>query len=224
MEIDEMIDTLKLFDQAGKSEESIIQTDLDSIRSTLFGKFYEGIIAKWLEDQENYKHMPGKPNVYWNETSPLAVAKTDLGKALNEALKTKKKNNFWANMDGVFEKDNQLYLWEAKNWAKWDEGKKLKQQVEDLLKSSPWLLADKIKHKGTYKELHGFIFSWWQEFEGHKDLEHDINKLINRPFAFYFTSNIIEDCRTKKYQWYQNLVNEQKKNIDAFFKELLGEQ
>jgi len=220
-----MIDTLDIFKKAGKSKKSIIQNDLDSIRSTLFGKFYEGIIAKWLEESEGYTHLKGKPCVYWNETNYAKnTSSTDFIKKLNKALKEKKNNNIRTNSDGLFEKNGHHYLWEAKHWAKWDEGKPIQAQGRDLLSNSPWILAKKVKHAGKSTEIDGILFSWWQKFEGCEKVEEEINQIIGLSFKFYFTSEIIDDCRKKKYGWYQGLINEQKGNIDEFFKELLGEK
>lgn len=219
-----MIDTMEIFKRAGKSKESVIQTDLDSIRSTLFGKFYEGIIAKWLEENEGYKHLQGKPCVYWSDTQPLNNPSDPFIVSLNKSLEQKRKNNIRTNSDGLFEKESRLYLWEAKHWAKWDEGKPIKKQVEDLLSNSPWLLAKKVKHNGQDKKLDGLLFSWWQRFERYELLQQDVSRRIKLPFKFYITSDIIDDCRMKKYGWFQKLINEQKENIDEFFKELLGEK
>ncbi len=224
-----MIDTLDMFGQGGKSKESVIPTDLDSIRATLFGKFYEGIIAKWLEEKEGYQHLQGKPCVYWKCIEELLNPSKDsfinsfidinsFIVSLNKSLKHKKENNIRANLDGLFKKADVLYLWEAKNWPKWNE------QVENILERSPWLLTKIVKHKGKYKPIGGILFSWWQKFEGWETLQEDISRIINLPFIFYFTSEIIDDCRQKKYEWYQKLINEQKKNIDNFFRELLGEK
>lgn len=220
-----MIDTVEIFKCAGKSKESVISTDLDSIRSTLFGKFYEGIIAKWLEEKEGYKHLQDKPCVYWKNTQPLVNPSNDeFIYSLNKSLEQKKNNNIHTNSDGLFEKDGGFYLWEAKNWPNWNEGKPIKKQVEDLLGNSPWLLAKKVRHQAQTKQLSGILFSWWQIFESCDQLEKDISERINIPFKIYFTSEIIDDCRKNKYDWYQKLINEQKENIDKFFRELLGEK
>jgi len=219
-----MIDTLKIFNSAGKSKKSIIPTDLDSIRSTLFGKFYEGIIAKWLK-KEGYEHLQGKPCVYWKDTQPLSNPSNDVFiDSLNKSLKQKKNNNIRTNLDGLFKKDGGFYLWEAKNWAKWDEGKYREIQVEDLLRNSPWLLSKKVKHNGEDKKINGILFSWWQKFDKYEKIEQNISQIIKLPFKFYFTSDIIDDCKKEKYDWYQELINEQKENIEEFFKELLGEK
>lgn len=220
-----MIDTLKIFEKAGKSKESIIQNDLDSIRSTLFGKFYEGIIAKWLEENEGYIHQESKPCVYWKETESLKVSlKNDFVMNLNEALEKKKRNNIRSNLDGLFEKNKRYFLWEAKHWAKWDEGKTIETQVRDLLSYSPWILTKKVKHGGEFINIQGILFSWWQEFDGYMRMEKEIKQIIKLPFKIYFTSDIVDDCRKEKYEWYQKLVNEQKENIEDFFMELLGEK
>lgn len=218
-----MIETMKIFSQGGKSEQSIIPTDLDSIRSTLFGKFYEGIIANWLVKNEKYEHLQGKPRVYWKDISQKELT-TDSEKRLYQALLQKLKNNKHTNSDGLFKKNDEFFLWEAKHWAKWTEGKLIEKQVKDLLMTSPWILAKKVKHNGVEKEIKGVLFSWWQKFKEYNKIEEEISKIICLTFKFYFTSEIIDDCRKKKYDWYLKLVNEQKVNIENFFKELLGEK
>lgn len=218
-----MIDIEYLFKQGGKSKKSPIQTDLDSIRSTWFGKFYEGIVASWLQEFEGYRFQKGKPCVYWIDTPPLDSPTTDLGESLNIALQNKRKN-VHSNSDGLFEKNEKYYLWEAKNWAKWNEGKSLQKQVRDLLGNSPWLLAKQVKHNGHIRPIDGILFSWWQRFEGCDELAKEITNTIDMPFAFYFTSEIVEDCRKNKYTWYNELIEEQKRNIDVFTKGLLGEE
>jgi len=220
------VDTLDIFKtgkKSRKSKNSIIPNDLDSIRSTLFGKFYEGIIAKWLQEKEKYTHKKGKPCAYWNEILELKSS-DDFSIKLNKSLNDKKQRNKHTNSDGLFEKNGKLYLWEAKHWAKWDEGKAIQTQVKDLLSGSPWILAKKVKHCGKPIAIDGILFSWWQKFEGYDMAEKEIERIINLPFKFYFTSEIIKDCRREKYDWYIKLVNEQKENIDEFFKELLGEK
>ena len=39
----------------------------DSIKSTLYGKFYEKIIIGWLKHKEKFSPFDGKPRVYWND-------------------------------------------------------------------------------------------------------------------------------------------------------------
>lgn len=218
-----MKETLKLFSEAGKSNKSIISTDLDSIRSTLFGKFYEGIIAKWLVEKEGYLHQNGKPCVYWKEIDELNLS-DNFSKSLNGSLESKKRHNKHSNSDGLFKKNDKYFLWEAKHWAKWNEGKELEKQVGDLLSNSPWLLAKKVKKSGENIKIDGILFSWWQRFKGYETLQQDVSQRIGLPFKFYFTSDIIDDCRRNKYCWYKKLINEQKENIDEFFRELLGEK
>lgn len=204
-----------------RSKKSIIETDLDSIRSTFFGKFYEGIIAQWLQEKEGFKHQKGKPCVYWNETHELKSI-DDFSISLNESLRHKKESNTHTNSDGLFEKNGELFLWEAKNWPKWDEGKKPYEQVKNLLKESPYILAKQVKINGQNKEIKGILFSWWHEFENYEKLQNYISSLLKISFKFYFTSNIIDDCRKNKYGWYIELINEQKNNVVDFCNELLG--
>lgn len=220
-----MTNITELFNLSKKSKESIIQTDLDSIRSTLFGKFYEGIIARWLVEKEGFEYHKGRPNVYWSDIKELK-SKDDFSKKLNQALNGKKRDKKYTNSDGLFEKNGNFYLWEAKNWPKWrGKEKTLDEQVKnEALANSPWLLARQIHLRGEKRNISGMLFSWWQRFEECKKLENEVKETIGMPFKFYFTAEIVDDCRKEKYDWYIKLVNEQKQNIDKFFEEILGDK
>jgi len=37
----------------------------DSIKATLFGKFYEEIVLRWLNEKKRFTPFDGKPRVYW---------------------------------------------------------------------------------------------------------------------------------------------------------------
>ena len=204
-----------------KTQFCIISADLDSIRSTVLGKFYEGIVAKWLNEKGGYQFQPGKPAVYWqNITIPVGKKYDDYRAGLKKLIKNKKKR---ANSDGLFKKGNGYYLWETKNWPKWDEGySNEKEQILDIFKGTPWLFTKKVNHNGTEIPIEGVIFSWWQKFDKFKDFEKELSLLIGSQFRIYFTSEIIDDCRRNKYKWYLKLINEQEQNIATFFKELKG--
>lgn len=221
-----MIDTKKIFKHAGKSDKfiSVIQTDLDSIRSTLFGKFYEGVVAKHLEEKKKYSFL-GKAAVNWADCIKTSK-KDDFSQKLNNSLQQKIDNNKTrANPDGLYEKEGEYYLWEAKNWACWDEGKSsVFKQVRDLLNESSWLLGTKARVNGKEYQIDNFIFSWWDPFQDFNSIEVEVSESIGKPLDIMFTLDIIDDCRKNKYGWYQELINEQKKNIDEFFRELLGEK
>lgn len=219
-----MIDTMKIFKHAGNSKESLIQTDLDSIRSTLFGKFYEGVVAKYLEEKKKYSFL-GKAAVNWADCIKTSK-KDDFSQKLNNSLQQKIDNNKTrANPDGLYEKDGEYYLWEAKNWACWDEGKpSVFKQVRDLLNESSWLLGTKARVNGKEYQIDNFIFSWWDPFQDFNSIEVEVSESIGKPLKIMFTLGIIDDCRKNKYDWYQKLINEQKKNIDEFFDQLLGKE
>lgn len=227
-----MTDILKIFKKAGRSKEPIIENDLDSVRSTVFGKFYEGIIAGYLIKQEKFEYL-GKPNVYFRDKNTYSKNVENIQSEdpfivkLNESLGKEKRTH--TNSDGLLKNGKKYYLWEAKNWPKWNEGKKLDKQVEDLLSSSTWLLAKSVYLKGKQISIDGIFFSWWdfrdeqnsyeKEF---KNLEKEVTNLLHIEFRIIYTSQIISNCREKKYEWYYKLINEQKNNIEDFFEELLG--
>ncbi|MBF0120756.1 MAG: hypothetical protein HQK79_18155 [Desulfobacterales bacterium] len=222
--MESIIKSILIDKKSRKSKSSIIPNDLDSIRSTVLGKFYEGIIAKWLEEKEYYKFRNGKPSVYWhNILIPDKIDNSEEYKAsLEKIIKDQKKKR--TNSDGLFERGEKKYLWEAKNWPKWNQGcSDNKEQICKIFKETPWIFAKEVKHIGKNMPIQGIIFSWWNEFEGFKEFEDNISKIIEIEFKIYFTSNIIDDCRKEKYDWYIELVKEQQENLCLFFTELLGD-
>jgi len=45
----------------------------NSVRATLFGKFYEQIIRRWFETELGFTIFQGKPRIYWKEQSSLNI-------------------------------------------------------------------------------------------------------------------------------------------------------
>jgi hypothetical protein len=200
---------------------SLIPTDLDSIRATVLGKFYEGIIAKWLVEIKKYQFLEGKPSVYWQD---LKIPNGSKYKDYKNSLENIKENKkIRTNSDGLFERNHhEYYLWEAKNWPKWNQGIPDEEQILKIFKTSPWIFAKKVKHKGTGKLIRGVIFSWWKNFDKSKDFEKEISRMIGSEFKMYFTSEIIDDCRENQYDWYLSLIKEQQWNMRDFFYQLKG--
>lgn len=207
-----------------KSKCSIIKTDLDSIRATILGKFYEGIVAQWLDAHEGYSFQKGKPCVYWKDLQ-IPEALTAYHTSL-ENLKNNKKIR--TNSDGLFLRttSQECYLWEAKNWPKWSAGLRDKDQIQikNIFEITPWVFAKQVRHEGKDKPVAGVIFSWWNEFDGFEAFEEEISHMIGSEFKLYFTSSIIDDCRKEQYEWYISLIKEQQSNISEFFAELLAAQ
>ena len=202
-----------------RSKWSIVPNDLDSIRAMVLGKFYEGIVARWLVEIEKYTFLEGKPSVYWCD---LKISNAAKFKEYRTSLKRiKKENKTRTNSDGLLEKNGKCYLWEAKNWPKWNQGlTDDKKQILNIFKTRPWIFAKKVKHKGYDKPIEGIIFSWWNEFDNYSDFEKETSKLIGADFKIYFTSNIIDDCRANQYKWYLRLIGEQRRNISGFLQQL----
>jgi len=172
---------------------SRIPTDLDSVRATVLGKFYEGIIAQWLAEIKKYQFLEGKPSVYWGD---LKIPNGDNYKDYKMALEEiKKDQKIRTNSDGLFEQRQKYYLWEAKNWPKWNQGIPDEDQILKIFKTTPWIFAKKVKHQGTEKPIRGVIFSWWKNFDKSSAFEKKISRIIGSKFKLYFTSEIIDDCR-----------------------------
>jgi hypothetical protein len=173
-------------------------------RSTLFGRFYERLVARWLEENEGFKFArhsdgsPHKPRIYWKNINPRRfdfVEEEEIKASVEMALKTLKSH---CTPDGVFTKDNQLYLWEAKNWPLYPEAGPAKQVIRYLF-NNPWVLANTCVMGGQDREITGFFFSYWNiEPETKANIESRINRLVGRrELRIVLTAPILEN-------WYRS--------------------
>lgn len=202
-----------------KSANEIIN---DPIKATLFGKFYEKIVLGWLKEKKGFIPFDGKPIVYW-EGMKFTKDDSELSRKLKETLDRFKKDRKYCIPDGLLEKGKKYYLWEAKNWPLWSEGKKPIDQLRDLISSLPQVLAETANHKSKPYPINGFLFSWWSKPEGVDELVEEINQLIHpRSFEIFYTSEVLDDCIEQKYPWYIEIIKEEKKRIDELFRDLLG--
>jgi len=138
-------------------------------RSTLFGRFYERIISKWLEEREGYslKRQSGgavhKPRIYWKN---IQIDNFDFSrdwlskKEVEKSLKSKESKGSHCIPDGVFKKNTKFYIWEAKNWPLYPE-KGPKHQIKRYLTTNPWIIAENFDLSGKEYEISGFLFSFW---------------------------------------------------------------
>jgi len=195
----------------------------DPIKSTLFGKFYEKILLRWLEEKKGFTPLSGKPRVYWKDVE-FNQEDSDTTRKLKEALERIKRDRQFCTPDGLLKKDEGYYIWEAKNWPLWSEGKKPLDQLRDLLFSTPLILTTKAVYRTKEYKVRGFLFSWWSSPEGVEFLLMKIKILIApRTFEIFYTANVIEECIKNKYPWYLQIIKEERARIGEFFEDLLGQ-
>ncbi len=203
-----------------KSADEIIN---DPIKSTLFGKFYEKIVLCWLEDKKGFAPFDGKPRVYWKDIE-FNREDSDSTRKLKEALERIKKGGQFCTPDGFLKKDESYYIWEAKNWPLWSEGKKPLDQLSDLLFSMPLVLATKAVYRTKEYQIGGFLFSWWSQPDGVEFLLMRMKLLVApRTFEIFYTADAIEDCIKNKYPWYLQIIKEEEARANELFKDLLGQ-
>ncbi len=195
----------------------------DSTKSTLFGRFYEKIILGWLKEKTEFVPFDGKPRVKWEDVE-FSQKDNNSARKLNEALERIKKDRQFCTPDGLLKKGDEYYIWEAKNWPHWSEGKKPFDQLSDLLFSMPQVLATKAVYRTKEYKIGGFLFSWWAEPEGVELLLMKIRLLIApRTFEIFYTSDVIEDCIKNKYPWYLKIVRKEEARANELFEDLLGQ-
>jgi hypothetical protein len=201
----------------------------DPVKSTLFGKFYEKIVAAWLTRRMGFEPYDRKPRIYWEDVK-FVDGDCESALKLNGALKKHKDGKKFCTPDGIFQKNEKFYIWEAKNWPLWNEGKKPLDQLRDLLFSMPFILATKAVYRGQDRNIHGILFSWWSKPEGStpeeiESLLRDIrSRIAPRTFELFYTADILEECIAKQYPWYLEIIKDEQARIDTFFRDLLGQQ
>jgi hypothetical protein len=158
----------------------------DPIKATLFGKFYEKIVSRWLKERKGFTFFDGKPRIYWKDVE-YAKGNSKSVPKLNDILKKYKKEKQFCTPDGFMEKDGKYYVWEAKNWPLWTEGKKPLEQLRDLLWSMPLILATKVVYRTQEKTIDGILFSWWSKPDDVESLLKEIKDLIAPALLKYFT-------------------------------------
>ena len=195
----------------------------DSIKATLFGKFYEKIVSGWFKEKEGFTHFDGKPRIYWKHVEYVRGNSGPVSR-LNEVLRKCKNEKQFCTPDGFLQKNSKYYIWEAKNWPLWSEGKKPLDQLRDLLFSMPLILATKAIYRTNEYSVDGILFSWWSKPKEVESLLREINTLIApRTFEIFYTSDILEDCIQNKYSWYLQIIAEEKVRIDELFRDLLAQ-
>jgi hypothetical protein len=200
-----------------------------STRSTLFGKFYERIIANWLEKEKDYelKRRPNravhKPRIYWNKISLDNFNFAEESTFETKAEKFLHGHRSHCTPDGLFERRGKSYIWEAKNWPLYPE-KGPESQIWNYFSNNPWILARTFDYEGNELEISGFLFSFWDmEIPVKKRIENKVNKIIGEnKFEIILTKEIMKACIHNKYDWYVQIIDQEKNNIDKFFDQLLG--
>jgi hypothetical protein len=202
-----------------------------STRSTLFGKFYERIIAKWLEEEKDYepKRWPNgavhKPRIYWNKISLDNFSFAGESTFETKVRKLLQSHRSHCTPDGLFERKGKSYIWEAKNWPLYPE-KGPESQIWNYFSDNPWILARTCDYEGDELEISGFLFSFWDmEIPVKKRIENKVKNIIgeNR-FEIICTKEIMKACIQNQYDWYVQIIKQEKNNIDDFFDRLLGKR
>ena len=220
---------MKNVDDLFRAKDNKPESKYGSTRSTLFGKFYERIIAKWLELKKDYqlkRRRNGavcKPRIEWKE---IVLGDFDIAQESSfnqEKVRQTLQSKFHCTPDGLFECNEKVYIWEAKNWPLYpDKGPKV--QIWNYLSEHPWILATTCICDKTKREISGFLFSFWDiDFTEKNEIEHGVNRIIGKAkFEIILSNEIIEDCIQNQYDWYVDIITEEKCNIDTFFDQLLG--
>jgi len=222
-----IIETLKIFNEEDNKPES----RYGSTRSTLFGKFYERIISKYLEEINGYhlirweNNQVNKPRIYWKKINMNSYKDFNDWLPKDKIIENLDNKNSHCTPDGAFIKGNSNYIWEAKHWAPYPEKGSIS-QLQEYFIANPWIFADTFQIRNQLRRIDGFLFSFWNMTKNEqKEIEQNINNIIGEEkFRIILTYDILDDCRKNKYGWYTEIIEQEKWNIDLFFSELLGNE
>jgi len=216
--------------------ENVDESNYGSTQATLFGKFYERIVSKWIELEKGCKREPSdsteskihKPRVYWNSirTDDFDFAEhQDLKEGMAGALKKLKSH---CTPDGAFTKDGKWYVWEAKNWPLYPQNGS-KNQILDYLTDHPWVLAHELELCRVKYPIAGFWFSFWcrdtDEEEEIREAEQVIKSIVGTDrFEIILTDKILDACidnpEMERYAWYPTIIDQERQHVEGFFNRL----
>ena len=154
----------------------------DSLKATLFGKFYEAIVANYFKYELEYEvydqnisipiinewlneldEQEFKDKVYDEPIKEEILIKI-LKKINSEIKKLKKGNRRRFNPDIIVEKNNKYYVVEMQVWPVWlkrryHEGKLTwKVIIEEVTAVIPRVIATKVKIMGKEYPVSGFYY------------------------------------------------------------------
>lgn len=210
------------------------ESNYGSTQATLFGKFYERILSRWIEQELGCKREPSdsaksaihKPRVYWRSIGIDGfdfAEHQDLKDGMAEAL-TKLRSH--CTPDGAFTKDGKWYVWEAKNWPLYPQNGSGK-QILDYLKDHPWVLAHELELCGVRHPIAGFWFSFWCRDAKQEALIREAEQVIKSivgtdRFKIILTDEVLDDGIEKQHPWYLEVVGQEREHIEAFIDKLLS--
>jgi hypothetical protein len=86
------------------------------MRAFLFSQFYEDLLRQYFNNNE-YNVYQGKPKIHWNKIEiPSTIHGENCLKLVNRLKKLQQKSSHCIP-DGLFVRNGQYFVWEAKNWV-----------------------------------------------------------------------------------------------------------
>ena len=211
----------------------------DTVIVSMFGKFYEKILEKYLEHFEGYEiKKDGKPIIYFSEEDirrlniEKLIAETDLKELrktvedISGRIQRSKKKLAKCMPDGLVKKGGKYIIWEAKCEARSIIKRMSWWPIEKRYFEFDWFLANKCRFKGENIPINGYILFWWskpiigQEIEKHEIIIKKLQKaaqIMNKSFEIKYIKEILSMLIKKKPDWYLSILKEQQEKINRFF-------
>lgn len=212
-----------------------------ALRATLFGKFYESIVAGYfkyvcgfevcdrgisisVDDLEN-------PNDIERRIQQLKGQNVDhamkLVRKYEEEWNKLRKKRF--NPDLVLKKDDKYYIVEMQVWPVWLERKYNVPEFswEIILNEGvaiiPRAFASRVKVCGAshaFQNVAGFYYVTYSRGSDHEDIESVLRVLTQREFRLIYVKEIVENVARQydheNYRWFREIIAKVKENVEDF--------
>ncbi len=188
------------------------------MRVFLFAKFYEDLLREYFR-HSGYQVLAGKPRIYWENIPVPSNIRGDKYKRLVSRVESLKKSAIYCTPDGLFVRNGDYLVWEAKNWVQELYPSPFAERVWDFA----WLLSRQVDYKGQTYDLSGFVISWWEREDGMDEALAELRKCV-RPITvdLVITKEVLQECIIAQHNWYLTLIRDRQENINQFFDVLLG--
>ena len=213
----------------------------DSLRATLFGKFYESIVASYFKETlgftvydrsiailVDYLESLSKEELTGRVENLITEGRVDRGIAeavvvrLINALNAAKRKRF--NPDLVLEEKGKYYIVEMQIWPVWTRRRYGSSDlswntiINEGVALIPRVLATKVKVGGREVPVSGFYYVTYSRGPDHSAIEDLFKAITAREFKLLYIKEIIRECHN--YDWYKSIIQTVRKNVNDFLENL----
>lgn len=209
-----------------------------SLRATLFGKFYEAIVAHYFAEELNFEVFDRdividigflKGINYNNQNLVRKLENAVEQGIINNGLKDRLLDKFKVALNGlnrrrrfnpdlVVKKGDKYYVVEMQVWPAWLKHRygvpkfSWKVILNEGVAIIPRVLADKVKVHGKTYDLSGFYYVTLGRSNDHNSIENFFKDLTGREFKLWYVDEVI--CQCYEREWFRDIISAVKHHVD----------